>query len=256
MKLTLRGTVYVADIRKLGGERVSLKTSDLDEAKRRYIAAVADIGKAAKVVKVRSEVTLGMGLLEAHRGGDWGSAKDKRSIGTRWKKVSAFFPEDTPLSAITRSRMTEFIGWMRDHKDKQGNPRYCPKTINRHLAFISKLLRDAAEAEVIPGMPLVPWLKVPKGGRIRWYVQEEEVRMLAWFRDNAMPEMAARAEFLLDSGFRRGEAIDPYRVVERCAVLDDQKNGRQSKTPLTPRALAAALAKPWEGMSTSQLNGR
>lgn len=107
-------------------------------------------------------------------------------------------------------------------------------------------------------MPLVPWLKVVRGGGVRWYTHEEEERILGWFATNAQPEMVTLSEFLFDSGFRRSEAIGLYRVVGDCAVLDDQKGGagKQTSTPLTKRALSAAKAKPWVDVSASILNKR
>lgn len=257
MKLTKRGSVYVADLRKLGGSRVSLHTSDLEEAKRKYLEAVQALGQVQKVAKAaKPTVTLGTAYRSLHAGGDWGDAKDKRGIGTRWKMVREFFGDDVPLAGIDREKLEQFVQYMREQRDGTGGQRYAPNTIHKHLALVSKILRSAAIKGQIAGMPMIPWPKVKKGGRIRWYTPEEEQQIIAWYRGKGWAEMAALTEFLIDSGFRRGEAIGPYRVVGDYAVLDDQKNGAQTMTRLTTRALQAAKAKPWAGLSESMIDKR
>ncbi len=233
------------------------RTSDLDEAKRRYVNAVADIKVLAKVTTQAPQVTLGSTFRSLHGGGDWGDAKDKRGIQTRWVKVREFFGGGCVLVSITRRRMEEFVQWMREHKDHNGDQRYGAKTVHKHLALVSKMLRSAAENDLITGMPMVPWPKVKKGGNIRWYTQEEESLVVEWFETHAMPEMAALMVFLIDSGFRRGEAVGPFRVSDGCAILGDQKvSEAMTMTRLTKRAEVAARAKPWAGLTASVLNKR
>lgn len=257
MKLTLRGSVYVADLRKLGGERVSLKTKDLAEAKRRYIEVVADLKLVGTVAKPPTVATLGAIRRTLLAGPDWGEAKDQSGLNRRWLVVAAFFGVDAPLSTITHRRMEEFVAWMREQVNASGDQRYSKKTIHYHLAILSKILRSGAMNGLLPGMPIVPWPKGPrKGGNVRWYTTEEEAKIIAWFLASDMPEMASLTEFLIDSGFRRTEAIGGYRVAANCAILDDQKSGEQSHTRLTTRAAAAASAKPWAGLTASQLNKR
>lgn len=259
MKLTTRGSVYVADLREEGLGRHSLRTKDKAEASAKMrdlyvkLSSVEAVGQRARAVP-----TLGNGYRDCLTQGAWKGVKDKRSIETRWKTVKQFFPEGTPMADITIKPLKKFCEWMTAQVDRNGDQRFSPKTIHRHLSLISAILRNAAEDEVIDAMPIIPWPKgsSAKGGRIRWYTREEESQIIAWFLASDWPEMASLAEFLLDSGFRRNEAIGDYRVVDGCAVLDDQKSGKQTMTPLTQRALVAAKAKPWKGLTASVLNKR
>lgn len=250
MSMTKRNGVYVADLRQFGGKRVSLHTGDPEIAKDRYRDAVRKLDGGPRG---DGKLTLGEAYRATCQNTDWATAKDQAGIGSRWKMVAEYYGEGTLLSSVDRKSMTEFTGWLRKKKRDKTVP--SNKTINRYLALLSKVLRHHADNGTIP-MPAVPWLDVVTGGRIRWYTREEEAAIRDHFLGQGDRAMNDLVVFLCDTGFRLGEALSAFRVEGQSAVLDDQKGGRRTATPLTDRAYHVAVSRQWSGLTGDQVDKR
>ncbi len=133
--------------------------------------------------------------------------KSRHKSGDEYRRIFEHvllpeFGKDTPLAAITASRISEH----RDRrlsatsvrrKDAEGNPRaLSAASINRPLALLRHLLRTARdEWEVLDEVPRVRLEREPQG-RLRWLTEPEEARLLAACR-------ASRSSWLLPSSPRR-----------------------------------------------------
>jgi integrase len=126
-----------------------------------------------------------------------------------------------------------------------------PKSINNHLAILSKALKMAAEWDLIPSPRPIRQMKVPPA-RFDFLTFEEADALLAASRD----ELLRMVCLALRTGLRTGEILalrwvdveEAGRriVVRRSAVegnVGPPKNGRAREIPLTSDALAALQAQ-------------
>jgi integrase len=79
-----------------------------------------------------------------------------------------------------------------------------PKRVNNVLACLGKLLRYAAEIDVLPNVPRIKFLKVPPQ-KFDFLTVEEYERLLAAIRDD--PERYAMIAIAGESGMRKGEIL-------------------------------------------------
>lgn len=186
--------------------------------------------------------------------------KDLKGVREKWRNdVSKFFGGDTPIAEITSSSISDFRAWCLaggEDADKE----ISPKTVNRKVALISKLLHLAVEWEVIDKVPVMKRYK-ERRGRIRWLTDAEEATALAFFaagaggggwgtgfRNKADPnapregseDFADLLPVLLDTGLRLGEALKAQdRDITPSAIhIWDNKGDRPRTIPLTSRASA------------------
>jgi site-specific recombinase XerD len=204
----------------------------------------------------------GMTLDEAYRKADrehFRDQADRRNVASRYEEVAGFLGKATPIASLTGSRMTE----LKAHLLDKGND---PKTVNRKLSVVSKILHLAAEEwEVLDRIPVMKRFR-EKRGRVRWLREDEEATLLAFFeagagmvrtpggskggftdimrpRDGAHT-MAELCATLVDTGMRPGEL---FRVQDRditlgaepAVYIPESKGGAQRSLPLEgTRALA------------------
>jgi integrase len=146
--------------------------------------------------------------------------KDVKGVQGKWKlDIAPFFGADTAIQEVARAdRIAEF----KAHLFDRGNH---PKTVNRKLMVVSKLLKLAVEWGYLDRCPKMP-LEDEDEGRVRWLSDAEERDGMLFLRagaggggrgnkpngtDPAAPrllaaEFADLCEFLIDSGVRFNEA--------------------------------------------------
>ena len=115
------------------------------------------------------------------------------------KQALDFFGPNTPMSAISASRVLE---WMEECQE-DGNS---TSTLNRKLSALSVMLARAAD---FGGLQSVPRIKRYKEGqhRIRWFTPQEEQEMVTMARHLGLDQLADLIIFGVDTGFRRGEML-------------------------------------------------
>ncbi len=110
-------------------------------------------------------------------------------------------------------------------------------TINRKLAALSKMLTFAVERGYITTKPKIE-RKEESPGRVRWFTDDEELKILSWCFENDQYDLGDIYVFLVDSGLRRGEALklDWSDVAdgEWIHVLES-KSGHTRDVPMTSR---------------------
>ena len=107
-------------------------------------------------------------------------------------------------------------------------------TINRKMSALSKMLGVAEELEIIDRKPKWKRLKEPVG-RIRWYTDEEQLRIMRMFNHLGYPEYGDIVRVLLDTGMRCGElfGLEWEDIQGNLIVLDETKNGSPRSIPMT-----------------------
>lgn len=112
-------------------------------------------------------------------------------------------------------------------------------TINRKLAALSVLLREATDLGYIEKKPRIDLTK-ERNHRKRYFLPQEERAMLAWcdrMRDYALKDYIV---YSIDTGFRQGEVLKqtPWHVEGRSIWATDTKNNDNRLVPLSDRAYA------------------
>lgn len=110
-------------------------------------------------------------------------------------------------------------------------------TINRKLASLSVLLREAADLGYIDKKPRIGLTK-ERNHRKRYFLPQEEQAMLSWcdrMRDYVLKDYIV---YSLDTGFRQGEILKqtPWHVEGRSIWATDTKNYDNRLVPLSDRA--------------------
>lgn len=200
--------------------------------------------------------------------------KDRKGVVSRWehgilkyaRSTEPAFTDSTPVGEISKEKVALFRAWC----IAEGND---PKTANRKVALVSKLLHLAEEWGVIAHAPKIKRPK-EKRGRIRWLSDAEEATVLAFFAAGAggggwsraadgsrvpspdapregAADMADAVTVLIDTGLRLGELLaladaDVRLDAEPTVYVWSQKGGSSEcegrAVPLTARA-AAILAR-------------
>lgn len=113
------------------------------------------------------------------------------------------------MAAIEASHLTAFNKSLsKDYGLKDGS-------INRYSAALSKLMNAAVVKKVLTEMPSVPWRDNGEG-RVRYFTDEEQRALIAFFKKSKNPWMAHVVIFALQTGMRLGEimgiGLDPDEV--------------------------------------------
>lgn len=238
MTVRQRGKLWQADVSFDAG-RARPTFEDRDTALRWEAAAFAAIeaglplppvpgkrhvvGTVPTLGQVKAEVTARY----------WTRIKSPETAEKTAKAVLAFFKADTPITEVaTHSAVTRFITALA----AAGN---ASATINRKLAALSKMLRHAEAAGYIEKRPLIERERESKG-RVRFLTEQEEARLLGLLRTWGLHDDADLVEFLVDTGFRKGEALrlrwDDIQGSK--ATAWETKGGTPRTIPLTQRVQA------------------
>lgn len=168
----------------------------------------------------------------------WAGQKDEDYAKKRWRRCVTILGTETPVAEVRFARMERLV-------DRLRADGLNPKTINRHLATVSKALRWAYKRELIPSMPTVPRLPEAQG-RIAFLRQTEVPGFLRYLYDHERPSTALCLEVLLVTGMRAGELMGlKSQHIEldgdECSViLEDTKTGDGRTIPLA-RSLGEQL---------------
>lgn len=261
-----KGLVYV-DARAEGRGRFSLgvKAGDHQGIAR---ALEQHFGTPRAVTVVPTSPTL-QAVYTTALATHYASVKDRAGVASRWEhgvvkygrtKDAAFGP-DTPVAAVTKEGVALFRAWF----IADGND---PKTANRKVALVSKLLHLAEEWGYIAHAPKIKRPK-EKRGRIRWLTDAEEATMLAFMRAGAggaqrpsggswvdgvfvpvtgplvprsgSEDFADAIAVLIDTGMRLGELLrakdrDLTFGAEPSIYVPESKGDAQRTIPLSERA--------------------
>jgi integrase len=129
----------------------------------------------------------------------WRGTKDELRSGRRWHEVLKLLGRHTPLAAVRKPQLEDIVDRLRSRG-------LGPKTINRYLATVSRGLRWAHEADLIVGMPAIPWQREPAGRKV-WLPEHHLGPFLEHIRTHAGGSCAFGAEVLLLTGMRVTELL-------------------------------------------------
>lgn len=112
-----------------------------------------------------------------------------------------------------------------------------PATVNRKLAALSVLVREAVELKWLNAGFKVGLMREPKG-RVRFFSNEEEAAMLEWTDRWEYHDLRDYIIVSIDTGLRQGEILKVLKrdVKDRIVWTYDTKNGNNRDVPLTERA--------------------
>ena len=160
----------------------------------------------------------------------WARKKAARSLIRNGRQVVAIIGGDRPASTLCTADAhlvrTRFIE--RGRSDA---------TINRKLAALSVLFREAADLGYIPKKPKVGLTK-ERNQRKRYFKPEEEKAMLDWCRRMGDQDLEDYIVYSIDTGFRQGEVLKqtPSHIEGRHMWAVNTKNYEDRLVPLTDRA--------------------
>ena len=158
---------------------------------------------------------------------EWKNQKAADHTFNRMVMVCSHFGDGTPVQDIGVTDLEEYIIHLREI----GNS---PATINRKMAIVKKVLRYAYNNQIISLLPKVPSQREPKG-RIKYYTKTEEDEILDLMDDHDLRDLFA---VLLDTGFRRGEALsiewEDVRFDQNLIRLADPDSNKASVTRTVP----------------------
>lgn len=259
MRLRNRGGIFQVDFIGPDGKRRRVSTQKSDRME-------AEVKAAAIIARAHREGTAGAALGAA--AGDprmtveqlldyctrtiW---KGQRSAGGRKYLVGALNASigGVRLPEVTYATLSGHVAGMR--------ARGCaPASCNRHMAVMSRALREAEAMGWLPRSPKIPRLR-EDNVRERYLSRDEEDRLLAAIQRRCSgdrPEyqyLYALVQFMLDTGCRLSEAMNlTFDEVKSGAVIlkhGTTKSGKGRQVPMTARAKAAVLI-----MLTSDVHGK
>jgi integrase len=170
------------------------------------------------------------------------------------ESFTAFFGPDTPLTAITASRISAWTEQRLAATSPQTGQPYSAAAVNRPLSTLSALLRLARdEWEALPTAPRIRREREPQS-RLRWLEPDEEARLLAACQASRNPHLAPIVTVAHETGLRLGEllgltwhhSIDLSRGVLR---LELTKSGKRREVPMRQAVydVFAAMPEPRQG---------
>lgn len=129
----------------------------------------------------------------------WGDTDHGMKVVNQLKEIAEIV-DDIPISMFTDQHLESIVTVLKQRRNADG-------TINRKLAALSKILTQASKTKVLANKPDIASYRRKEGkGRLRFITRDEEARLLE--RLNFMrPEYADFTAFLIDTGFRLGEAL-------------------------------------------------
>lgn len=205
-----------------------------------------------KRVELMHQLMNGSRSLDPDAGRTWnlGEAKDKchtvhwsnlRYEQTALRAIApavGFFGKDRSLDTIDTNALDEYVA----HLCAGGN---ADATINRKLASLGKVMSVAVERGGLSRKPKFPFRKEYQG-RIRFFTEDEEAKMLTVCREHGWPEFADLIAVLIDTGMRRAEAtaLTPEDINLDQGVISVwiTKTNRARSIPMTSRV--RAIIKP------------
>ncbi|MDD5395287.1 MAG: tyrosine-type recombinase/integrase [Thiothrix sp.] len=149
------------------------------------------------VVEVPPTLTLGKLMLMARV--VYKGTKDERRSLARMEAACTRLGLDKPIGEI-RTKQLDLLA----HELRQEGMN--PKTINRYLAPISKVLTWAVSQDLLPSRPVIPRQREGEG-RLVFLTEQQCVDLLAWLRGHDLPDVALVTEVLMVSGFRITELL-------------------------------------------------
>lgn len=171
-------------------------------------------------------------------------AWDKFYAGTRtpaphrsnMNKVLEGFGRDRQVHRLT-------AGMIEDQADAWVAGGTSPKTVNRRLSALSRMLTWAHQREWIHKVPYIQKYR-EKPGRLRWQTPAEEAEMIRLLRELGKDDLADLVACLADTGCRRSELLglewDDVDMVPDAQWgwirLWQTKGGTSRSIPLTQRA--------------------
>lgn len=178
----------------------------------------------------------------------WKGSKSVETATVNSQAVLNTLGANTPITRIDALVIDNAIKvWMR-----HGNSN---ATVNRKLAALGRMLRWAHQRGYIPMVPHMERRKESEH-RLRWFTEEEESQMLAYFQHVGNSQMVDLVAVALDTGMRQGEllSLTGREVFDGWVRLDGRftKSGRGRDIPLTKRA-STILARRKEEFGTGTL---
>jgi len=171
-----------------------------------------------------SSFTLG-NLLDQAEPILWKGTKDELQSCRRLRACLEILGRDIPIREVRKPQLEALARALGTSRG--------PKTVNRHLAALSRALRWAHECDLIPGVPSIPWQREPEG-RIVYLPEDKEPAFLDALARDYGPEYAFAAEVLILTGLRIGELLQlqPEDVENDVVQLSHTKTGRPRNVPL------------------------
>ena len=129
----------------------------------------------------------------------WGDSDHGMKVVNQLKEIAEIV-DDISISMFTDQHLESIVTVLKQRRNADG-------TINRKLAALSKILTQANKTKVLTNKPDIASYRRKEGrGRLRFITKDEEVRLLD--KLNFMrPEFSDFTAFLIDTGFRFGEAL-------------------------------------------------
>lgn len=240
MAVRPRGDSWQADF-TVKGERYRETFGTKEDAEAYELEARAAIKRGEKPSRGeggRSTVPL-KELFERVFEDRWKDTKAERSHASNGKIVQAILGENRPVDKIDQSSVDHLVKELKD-RGQDGS------TINRKLSNLSVMLKYAQDRGWIKDLPRLKRRKEAEN-RIRWVDKEEEGRIKAWcllMKESAFLDLV---EFLIDTGFRLGEAMKlQWRDVDfehGYVRAWDTKNGKGRSVPIMGRTVETLKAR-------------
>jgi integrase len=160
--------------------------------------------------------------------------------------IIAHFGANTPLRAITPSKIAEWRDGMRAGTSKRTGRPLKGSSINRPLSLLRALLYLAFEEwEVLRERPRFPDLEDEGQHRLRWLTREEATRLVAAAREARNPELEHLITLALFTGMRQSELLGlEWERVDRSRgviLLEVTKSGKRREVPLNAQADAVLV---------------
>ena len=163
----------------------------------------------------------------------WAGMKAEKTLMKNGRIVVEMLGRDTPVVKVdTQAVQNLVLRWQ--HQGNSG------ATINRKLAALSKMMTEAHIAGVIQTKP--HWRRKKESEhRLRWFTEEEEAEMLAYWRHVGNKDMLDLTILGLDTGLRLSEMLSlTVKDVKGTWIHLDPaktKNGRTRAVPTTQRVM-------------------
>ena len=168
----------------------------------------------------------------------WGTARSRKYIEGNWRVIFQYLPRSTPLDKVDGPAIDRLVtGMKRD--DKKGG------TINRKLANLRVLLKDAVDNKRLMAMPAGIRREPEGNARERVLTPEEEQAALRFFEHTGRDVSGHLFTFLLYTGMRVGEALslDRKHVRGRQATVHHTKAKNKNTRTITLVSKAEAAWK-------------
>jgi site-specific recombinase XerD len=231
MSVTKRGHSYQAYV-KVGDNRLRKTFSTKGEAEIWEVQARQAL-KLGKSVPVAASANASVGLGKAAEQCyllHWKGSKSEHKVIQNIKLLEDFFGKSLPITSITTDSIDDFILTLKRENKANG-------TINRKLATLSKILRNAHEKGHINKMPVFHRQKEGKN-RIRWLTKQEENQVVQLMEQWGMYDLKDAFVVSIDTGLRVGELVSLKHsdILKEGVLVGESKNGESRLVPLTTRA--------------------